>query len=105
MQQAATSAKELFRLKAKAKIKKHTYYSADEHGDRMFVAMVVTTMGGIGPASFWRWFDGAFQRAVATDIALGSTGRSALQRKSMALQRAQSALAKANANMIAKLAR
>ena len=49
----------------------------------------------MGPDAFWDWFDGAFAEAVLGDIRAGATGRSALQRKSVALQTAQASLMRA----------
>ena len=46
--------------------------------------------------------DGAFAEAVLGDIREGATGRSALQRKSLALQTAQASLMRATADMVSR---
>lgn len=104
IKEAVKSAHAIFITRDKQKRKKHRYYSNDEEGDRQFISIVATTFGGLGPKSFWTWFDTAFKAAVANDIAAGNSGRSALQRKSYALQLAQASLIKSTAAMVAELA-
>jgi len=104
IREAAKSASYIFASRDKEKRKKHRYYSANSDRDRQLIAIVATTHGGLGPNSFWKWFDGAFKDAVARDIIEGNSGRSALQRKSHALQLAQATLVKASATMVAELA-
>ena len=64
---AARSATEIFVRRARDKAQKHKGFSQDDTGTKGFRALVVTHMGGIGPASFWNfweWFDRAFTSAV-----------------------------------------
>ena len=105
IKKAAQCAYDIFEVKADKKFKKHTYYSKDEYGDRQLVVAVGTTFGGMGPDSFWAWCDGAYVWVVASEIAKGSTGRSALQRKSLMLQASQTCLIKANAQMVSTLSK
>ena len=104
LRDAVKSAYAIFTERDKQKRKKHKYYSDDKEGDRQLISIVATTFGGIGPKSFWTWFDSSFKDAVANDIAAGNSGRSALQRKSYALQLAQATLIKSTAAMVSDLA-
>ena len=101
---AMSSAAHVFTLRSQAKSKKHIGFSADTNGTKGFVAIVVNNFGAMGPDAFWEWFDGAFAEAVLGDIRSGETGRSALQRKSVALQTAQASLMRATAEMVSSSA-
>ena len=102
--QSSSSASAIFDRRDAEKRAKHRFFSSDPAGERALIVIAVTTLGGIGPVSFWEWFDGAFAEAVAREIALGAPGREALQRKSLVLQHAQSVLVRACADMVAQLA-
>ena len=99
-----TSASHIFTLRSDAKIAKHKGFSSDANGTKGFVAIVVNNYGAMGPDAFWSWFDGAFAEAALGDIREGATGRSALQRKSVALQTAQASLMRATAEMVSSSA-
>ena len=101
---AASSAKSIFGQRAREKSGKHKGFSGDATGTKGFLAIVGNHLGGIGTADFWAWFDGAFAEAVLGDIRTGATGRSALRRKSLALQLAQASLMRATAEMVSRSA-
>ena len=99
---AARSGTAIFQQRANEKKKKHEGFSADQTGSKGFLAMVMNHLGGTGPAEWWKWFDAAFAQAVLTELRTGVVYRSAMQRKAFALQKAQSALMRASADMIAR---
>ena len=101
---AASSAKRIFAVRAREKSGKHKGFSNDATGTKGFLAIVGNHFGGIGTDEFWTWFDGAFAEAVLGDIRSGATGRSALRRKSLALQLAQASLMRATADMVSRSA-
>ena len=83
----------------------------DKHGpgcqavNRSFIALVVTTVGGIGDKLFWEWFDTAFGASIAQHVACGGSGREIADRKQAALLRALAALHNATATMANTLSR
>ena len=99
---AAKSASAIFKLRSEEKSRKHRGYSQDDTGAKGFLALVVNHLGGVGPEEFWEWFDGAFIEALLAELRAGEVNRCAMKRKEHALQKAQAALMRASAEMLAR---
>ena len=95
---AAGSGLAIFVNRATEKMKKHGPGCAA--ANRLFIALVVTTLGGIGSTEFLDWFDSAFGSAIALHVAAGGSGHEIADRKQAAVLEAEACLHNATAHMV-----
>ena len=95
---AADSGLAIFIDKSTEKTKKHGPGCAASN--RLFIALVVTTLGGIGSSEFLDWFDSAFGSAIALHVAAEGSGHEIADRKQAAVLEAEAALHNATAHMV-----
>ena len=95
---ASASGSAVFELRSREKVEKHGPGCTD--ANRLFIALVVTTLGGIGSVEFLDWFDTAVGSAIALHVAAGGSGYDIACRKQRAVLEAQAALNNATAYMV-----
>ena len=73
--------------------------------NRLFTALVATTLGGLGASRFLEWFDSAFGASIALHVAAGGSGHEIADRKQAAILEAEAALNNATAHMVSSFSR
>ena len=76
---AASDAAAIFRARAAEKDAKHLPGCVDL--GRAFLAVVFTTLGGVGPAPAREWLDGLFAASYAAELLDGGTGSRTAHRR------------------------
>ena len=98
---APTSASALFSVRAAEKEAKHLP-GCVELG-RAFLAIVFSTLGGIGPPSACTWLDSLFHVAYTAEYLRGGTGQQTAHQRLIFYQSLHAALARSCADMVSSL--
>ena len=102
LDKAIADGNEIFVRRGQQKV---DHYTADcDDLGIAFCAWVLNSMGGMGPSSFWEWFDGMFKRHGALQHAQGAPKGAAAESKSLALAELQAVFIRAQTNQVRSLA-
>ena len=98
---AASDAAAIFRARAAEKDAKHLPGCVDL--GRAFLAVVFTTLGGVGPAPAREWLDGLFAASYAAELLDGGTGSRTAHRRLCLVTAMQASLVRSTTDMILHL--
>ena len=97
----ASDAAAIFRARAAEKDAKHLPGCVDL--GRAFLAVVFTTLGGVGPAPAREWLDGLFAASYAAELLDGGTGSRTAHRRLCLVTAMQASLVRSTTDMILHL--
>ena len=98
---ASMDARTIFLEKGTWKSKKHA--TADAPEERIFLPIVITTLGGIGPPEAIDYLDGLFISARADELSRGGTGYETTRRRNLFYTHLHTILVRGTAKMILRL--
>ena len=98
---ASMDARTIFLTRGNWKSKKHA--SSDAPEERIFLPVVLTTLGGIGPPEAFDYLDGLFTSARADELSRGGTGYETTRRRNLFLTQLHTILVRGTTKMIQRL--